>query len=52
VAGDAGPADDAPDRYIHVTIEDGVARAPLLASLYNLGPTRGYFLAGVERPEP
>jgi hypothetical protein len=35
-----------------VSVEDGVAQAPLFAYLYDLGPTRGYVLAGVERPEP
>jgi len=49
---DRGSADDSPERYVRVTIDDGVARAPLRAYLYDLGPTRGYFLAGVERPEP
>jgi len=52
VAADRGPADDSPDRYVRVRIEDGVSQAPLLAYLYDLGPMRGYFLAGVERPEP
>jgi hypothetical protein len=52
VAGDRGPADDSPERYVRVEIDDGVARGPLLAFLYDLGPARGYFLAGVERPEP
>jgi hypothetical protein len=52
VAPDGGSADDAAERYVKVRIEDGVARAPLVVHLYDLGPTRGYFLAGVERPAP
>jgi len=51
VAPDGGPPDDAPERYVRVRIEDGVARGPLVAHLYDLGPTRGYVLVGVERPE-
>ena len=52
VAADAGLPDDSPARYLRVSVADGVAQAPLLAYLYDLGPTRGYVLAGVERPEP
>lgn len=52
VAQDGGYPDDASDRYVGVTIDDGVARGSLVAHLYDLGPTRGYRLAGVERPEP
>jgi hypothetical protein len=51
VAPDGGPPDDAPERYVRVRIEDGVATGPLVAHLYDLGPTRGYVLVGVERPE-
>jgi hypothetical protein len=29
-----------------------VARGVLVAYLYDLGPTRGYRLVGLERPEP
>jgi len=50
-APDGGPPDDDPSRYMGVAIEDGVARAPLLAYLYDLGPSRGFRLAGLERPE-
>jgi hypothetical protein len=46
-----GPRDDAPERYVRVRIEDGVARGPLVADLYDLGPTRGFRLVGIERPE-
>lgn len=52
VAGDDGPPGDSAERYVRVTVEDGVARAPLLAYLYDLGPRRGWFIAGVERPAP
>ena len=45
------PHDDA-ERYVRVTIADGIARKPLVAHLYDLGPVRGYRLAGIERPEP
>jgi hypothetical protein len=48
---DEGLPDDAAARYVRVRIEDGVARGPLVADLYNLGPVRGYVLAGLERPE-
>ena len=51
VATDGGVADDDATRYIRVRVEDGVAKGPLLAYLYDLGPTRGYRLAGIERPE-
>ncbi len=50
----ASPGGGAPDdhpRYARIRIEDGVARGPLVAHLYDLGPTRGWMLAGVERPE-
>jgi hypothetical protein len=43
--------DDAQERYVVVTITDGVAPGPLLAHLYNLGAERGYRLVGLERPE-
>jgi hypothetical protein len=52
VAADAGARDDAAERYVRIAIADGVARGPLVAHLYDLGPVRGYRLAGIERPEP
>jgi hypothetical protein len=52
VAPDGGATDDARERYVRVTITDGVARGPLVAHLYDLGPVRGYRLAGLERTEP
>ena len=51
VAPDGTTADDAPSRYVRVRVEDGVARGPLVAHLYDLGPSRGYRLVGVERPD-
>lgn len=51
-APDGGPPDDAPSRYVRVAVRDGVALAPLVVDLYDLGPRRGFALAGVERPEP
>jgi hypothetical protein len=41
---------DAPERYRTVTFEDGVARGPLVAHLYD-GGKEGFRLVGVERPE-
>jgi hypothetical protein len=52
VARDGGPPDDSAERYVRLRIEDGVARGPLVVHLYDLGPARGYFLAGLERPDP
>jgi hypothetical protein len=49
VAADGGAADDAPGRYVWVRLEDGVATGPLVIHLYDLGPVRGYVLAGLER---
>jgi hypothetical protein len=49
VARDGGAPDDAPSRYVGVHIADGFAERPLAAYLYDLGPTRGYRLAGIER---
>jgi hypothetical protein len=51
VAPDGGPADDAPSRYVRVRIQDGVAKGPLVAHFYDLGPARGYRLVGLERPD-
>jgi len=51
VAPDGTMADDAPARYVRVRVDDGVARGPLVAHLYDLGPSRGYRLAGIERPD-
>ena len=51
VAEDGGAADADPGRYVRVRLEDGVATGPLVAHLYDLGPARGYVLAGLERVE-
>jgi hypothetical protein len=51
VAADGGLPDDAPERYVRVRVEDGVAVGPLIAHLYDLGATRGYRLVGLERLE-
>jgi hypothetical protein len=51
VAPALGPPDAAPERYVRVRIGDGVARGPLVVHLYDLGPGRGFFLAGLEREE-
>jgi hypothetical protein len=51
VAIDGTLADDAPGRYVRVRLADGVATGPLIAHLYDLGPSGGYRLAGIERPE-
>jgi len=48
-AADGGQADDAPDRYTRVVLHDGVSRDALTAHLYDLGPARGFVLAGLER---
>jgi hypothetical protein len=49
VAPDGRTADDDASRYVRVRVEDGVASGPLIAHLYDLGPARGYRLAGLER---
>jgi hypothetical protein len=52
VAPEGAIADDDAARYVRVRIDDGVARGPLVAHLYDLGPSRGYRLAGIERRDP
>ena len=52
VAIDGGAPDNSPARYVRVVVGDGIARGALVAHLYDLGPRRGYRLAGLERPEP
>lgn len=39
------------DRYVIVDLRNGWSRYLLRAHLYDLGPGRGFFLAGIERPE-
>jgi hypothetical protein len=46
------PADATTQRYMTIQVSDGVASGALIAHVYDLGPARGYALAGVERPEP
>jgi hypothetical protein len=46
---DSGLPDTARQRYVRVRIEDGVAKGPLVAHLYDLGASRGYRLVGLER---
>jgi hypothetical protein len=52
VASDREPVDDAAARYVWVSIEDGIAKGPLVAYLYDLGAARGYRLVGLRRLEP
>ena len=47
----ADVAPDDPRRYVIVDLENGYARGPLRAHLYDLGAAQGYRLVGVERPE-
>jgi hypothetical protein len=51
VADDGGLPDDAPARYAVVDISNGQASGPLRAHLYDLGPSRGFKLVGIERPD-
>ncbi|MDP9151777.1 MAG: hypothetical protein M3O36_17780 [Myxococcota bacterium] len=51
-AADGSAPDDDGSRYTKVVFEDGVASGSLVAALYDLGPARGFRLAGLERPEP
>lgn len=46
-----GVADDDARRYTVVDVTNGSAPGPLRAHLYDLGPKRGFVLAGVERPK-
>jgi hypothetical protein len=41
-----------PQAYVRIAITDGVATAPLVVHLYDLGPNAGFRLAGLERPPP
>jgi hypothetical protein len=51
VAPDGGSPDGESSRYVRVTLRDSVATGTLVAHLYDLGPRRGFRLAGLERPE-
>jgi hypothetical protein len=44
--------DSDPRRYRVITVHDSIAPGPLEIHLYDLGPNRPYFLAGLVRPEP
>lgn len=46
-----GPVDDDASRYRVVDIANGQAPGVLRAHLYDLGPTKGFRLVGIERPE-
>jgi hypothetical protein len=48
---DAGRPDDDGSRYRIVDLFNGYAKGPLRAHLYDLGPQRGFVLAGLERPD-
>jgi hypothetical protein len=50
-APDSGAADDHPSRYLVIDVFNGYAAGPLRAHLYDLGPSRGFRLVGIERPE-
>ena len=52
VAADGGSPDDARGRYVVLQLTNGVAPGPLAVHLYDLGPARGFKLAGIERPSP
>jgi hypothetical protein len=47
----SGPPADDMSRYVRVILSDGVARGPLVAHMFDLGPGRGYKLVGLERPD-
>jgi hypothetical protein len=47
---DAAKPDD-PSRYVVVDLQNGVAEGPLRAHFYDLGPTKGLKLVGIERPD-
>jgi hypothetical protein len=51
VAAASGARDDDASRYVRIILSDGVARGPAVAHLFDLGPGRGYKLAGIERPD-
>ena len=50
-ADNRGAPDAAASRYVVVDIVNGVAPGPLRVHLYDLGPTRGFRLVGIERPD-
>jgi len=50
-AAEGGSADDAPDRYAILDVDNGQAKGPARLHFYDLGPKRGFRLVGLERPE-
>jgi hypothetical protein len=50
-AADGGERDDSPARYLVVDVANGQSKYPLRAHLYDLGPSRGFRLVGIERPD-
>lgn len=48
---DAGAPPGDASRYRIVTLANGFSRYPLLVHLYDLGPTQGFRVVGLERPE-
>jgi hypothetical protein len=50
VAADGGAPDGDASRYVVVTVLNGQAPGRLRAHLYDLGPSRGFKLVGIERP--
>ena len=51
-AADGGAADDAPARYRIISMWNGVSSGRLDVHAYDLGPTRGYKVVGLQRPDP
>lgn len=47
-----GAPDDAPERYVVASIENGTGSGPIEAHLYDLGPARGLRLVGLARRDP
>jgi hypothetical protein len=51
IAPNGGPPDSDSSRHVRVSIRNGVAKGALTVHLYDLGPLRGFRIAGVERRE-
>ncbi|MEO6418379.1 MAG: hypothetical protein ABIP39_03185 [Polyangiaceae bacterium] len=49
VAPDGGDKDNAASRYLFVDVTNGQAEAPVRIHFYDLGPTRGFRIVGLER---
>jgi len=43
---------DAAERYVMLTVHNGAARHPVIVHLYDLGPSAGFRVVGLERPGP